>query len=481
MMPKTRAEAKALGSLFYDTGKPCKFGHASPKYTSVGKCLSCGRDAAMANYQHKSESRRTYRDLRGFIERATTVHGGEYTYPNAVYVNAHTPLAVECPLHGEFVVSPTNHVAGKKCPKCANISTGLRQLKTVEDFISEAQLLWGDKFDYSQAVYLGAKERITFTCREHPEEELWQQPSNHLSGQNPCPKCNHSSSQAEQDIANFLALYTTVEVRNRKVIAPKEIDIWLPELQIGIEYHGLYWHTVDKVGNSHRQKYDAAKKSGIRLVQIFEDEWLFKQELVKARLLAFIGKSPTFNARQLSIRQVMMSEIRSFLESTHIQGAGVSSQNYALFNGGEIVAVATFGKSRSGAMMGAREEGVWEVVRYASIGRVRGGFSKLLKAFIRDYEPSKIISYCDLRYGTGSLYAATGFTLSKVTDPDYWWVPKGKVERIPRYAVQKHKLSQASHPLHKFYAKDRTENTICRAAGWEKLMGVGSQKWVMEL
>lgn len=119
----------------------------------------------------------------------------------------------------------------------------------------------------------------------------------------------------------------------------------------------------------------------------------------------------------------------------------------------------------------------WEVIRYASTGRVRGGFSKLFKNFIELYQPERVVSYCDLRYGDGRLYAATGFVLDGVTDPDYWWVPNGKIVRVPRYQTQKHKLSV--HPVLKnFYDPTKTEVEICHAAGWYRIYGVGHQRWV---
>ena len=192
-----------------------------------------------------------------------------------------------------------------------------------------------------------------------------------------------------------------------------------------------------------------------------------------------LGKGVRFDARKCSVKIIESSTAKSFLNSTHIQGVGVASVYYGIYSGDQLVAVASFGHSRSGAMTGAMEEGNWEVVRYASIGRVRGGFSRMLKKFITDVNPTKIISYCDLRYGDGKLYAATGFTLDSITPPDYWWVPNGKVQRIPRYITQKHKLPL--HPvLKEFYAPDKTENQVCADAGWEKIHGVGHQKWLWQ-
>lgn len=285
-------------------------------------------------------------------------------------------------------------------------------------------------------------------------------------------------SGREEEIATFLEQFTTVERRNRALIAPKEIDIWLPEFNIGIEFHGLFWHTTDRVGKLHKEKWQLAQKADIRLVQIFEDEWLNKQNIVKARLLAFIGKAEKRDARKLELCTVQWKDAKEFLISTHIQGAGPVGTAYGLYEDEALVAVATFGRSRSGAMTGAKKEGEYEVLRYASTGTVRGGFTRLFAAFLKDAQPEKVISYCDLRYGTGGLYKVAGFELDSVTEPDYWWVPIGRVERVSRYAVQKHKMANTSHPLNEFYSATKTEAQICEEAGWERIHGVGNQRWV---
>lgn len=496
MIPKTREEARDLRSKYYLTGIPCPQGHISVRFTSVGTCKECGREKAMLKHIHTTNKRRSYCGLEGFIKIAQDKHKNFYTYENAVYVNAHTLLQVECPLHGSFMISPTNHLQGKGkgCKQCAIKRTVALQIKSVETFIAQAMEIWRGKFDYSLVDYKGAKSLVRLICSKHPEEIIFQQPTNHLSNQDPCSRCNHMRSKGEQNLADFLAQYTRIVQGDRNTITPKEIDILLPEFNIGVEYHGLWCHIskvdkgegegegesskFNKPKNYHREKYETAAKAGVRLIQIFEDEWLNKQDIVKARLLAAIGLAPQYDARKLQLSRIDMAEARPFLVATHIQGAGVAHCCYALKQGDQIIAVATFGKARSGAMTGAKSKITWEVIRYASIGRVRGGFSRLMAQFKRDIDPEQIISYCDLRYGTGGLYETTGFTLHSITEPDYWWVPKGEPKRIPRYAVQKHKLANSKHELNKFYAPDKTEAQICGEAGWKRIHGVGSQKWI---
>lgn len=474
----TRAKAQQLGLKHYFTGEMCVRGHIDRRFTSIGKCMACAREDAMSKHTHTTTARRSYNNQISFVNAATLKHESKYTYAKAEYKNAHIKVVITCPEHGDFSMSPTNHIQGKGCNECANIKNGEEQRKNPNVFIADAIKIHGDAFDYTETVYTHAKAQIAIRCNKHPEKLLYQQASNHLSGQNPCSKCGTATSKAEQEIKEFMEQYAVVENPNKILLAPYDIDMWLPEYNMGIEYHGLYYHTTNKRGKLHRTKWEMAQKAGIRLVQIFEDEWINKQEIVKNRLLSFIGHGTKYNARQTILHPIMWGKAKEFLNATHIQGAGPVGSAYGLFIKDELIAVATFGKKRSGAMTGAREEGKYEVLRYASTGNVRGGFSKLYKTFLNEVNPTEVTSYCDLRYGTGKLYESTGFTLHSITEPDYWWVPNGRIERVPRYAVQKHKMAKPDHILHKYYALEKTENQICGEAGWEKIHGVGNQKWV---
>jgi len=109
-----------------------------------------------------------------------------------------------------------------------------------------------------------------------------------------CPTCfpiNFNTSSGEKQITDFIKdTNLIVEENNRTQIQPYELDIWLPEKNIAIEYNGLYWHSdLHKSDDYHRMKWDLCQEKGIRLIQIFEDEWIQKSEIVKSRLLHILG------------------------------------------------------------------------------------------------------------------------------------------------------------------------------------------------
>jgi len=71
---------------------------------------------------------------------------------------------------------------------------------------------------------------------------------------------------------------------NRTILNGKELDFYIPDLNIAIEYNGLYWHkeSVRVSKNYHLEKTQACEEKGIKLIHIFENEWLQKQNIVKS-------------------------------------------------------------------------------------------------------------------------------------------------------------------------------------------------------
>lgn len=116
-----------------------------------------------------------------FIQDAVKVHGDKYDYSKVNYINAHTKIDITCPEHGIFSQKPSNHLVGKGCTFCAP-----NYKKPVTHFISKANSLHGDIYDYSTVTYVNAHTKVSIVCRDHGV--FWQTPANHVKGQG-CPDC----------------------------------------------------------------------------------------------------------------------------------------------------------------------------------------------------------------------------------------------------------------------------------------------------
>lgn len=395
------------------------------------------------------------------IAKFKAVHGDFYGYSKVVYGKRTDKITITCPDHGDFEQQPGNHWNGAGCPECFRQRLSAARTNDTEQFTKAAIEVHGEgNFDYSKVVYVGSKLPVTITCSKG--HEFSQIPNAHLNG-NGCQLCTGGPSKAEAQIQDYLSSLDVVHTASdRATLNGKEIDILTGNL--GIEYNGLYWHSdlAGKANNYHKEKTELAKSKGIKLIHIFEDEWLEKQQIVKARLAAKLGKSAKTYARKLHLRETTWKEARSFYESNHLQGAGQAGKSVGLYENDTLMACFTVGKRNN----------VHELLRYASIGTVVGGFSRLLKAFVQaNPEITSLISYSDLRWGEGNVYGGNGFKRLEDTQLGYFWC-KGN-QRFSRQKFQKHKLAAI---LPKFDPA-KTEVQNMHENGYFRVFDCGHAKW----
>jgi len=196
-----------------------------------------------------------------------------------------------------------------------------------------------------------------------------------------------------------------------------ELDIYIPKLNIAIEFNGVYWHSeVFKNKDYHINKTKICKSSGIELLHIWEDDWKNKRPIIESMILNKIGITPNkIWARNCEIREINDVKIsREFLNENHIQGYSNSKFKIGLYHKNELISIMTFSKKRKNM----------ELVRFCSKlnTNVVGGSSRLFKYFIRKYNYDNVISYSDISFFSGGMYEKLGFTLDGSTPPNYWWV-----------------------------------------------------------
>jgi hypothetical protein len=290
-----------------------------------------------------------------------------------------------------------------------------------------------------------------------------------------CRACNPTkwnSSTFEVDVLDYIySIYDDEVVRSsRDIIPPKELDIYLPNSKLAIECNGNYWHSDlnGKDKNYHLNKTIDCNKNGIRLIHVFEDEWLEKQDIVKQRLKHILGKDETkLWARKCEVKEITSKEASSFLTETHIQGSSKSSVNLGIFYKHKLMGVMTFSKRKI-----FNKNGDWELVRFSTKNVIVGGASKLFNYFIKNYNPEKVITYSDIRWNTGNVYNQMGFKFIKITSPNYFYLGNGH-HRFSRINFQKHKLKDK---LEKF-DPNLTEWENMQLNGYDRIWDCGNLKY----
>ena len=293
-----------------------------------------------------------------------------------------------------------------------------------------------------------------------------------------CSRCLPKAEQysgKEKELFSFIRdNYTGKIVENdRSVLNGGEIDIYLPYLKLAFEYNGVYWHNeIYKPKDYHFNKTNICLNNQIRLIHIYEDDWKYKKEIVKSRILNLLGESKKIYARKCVIKEVKFKEIKKFLNDNHIQGFTQSKVNIGLYYDSKLVSLMTFGGLRSNLGQTAKE-GHWELVRFCNLKKysVVGGASRLLKYFIRNYHPEEIISYADKSWSNGRLYENLGFKNIGQTDPNYFYVVDGIREN--RYNFRKNIL------VEKGYDSNMTEHEIMLSRKIYRIYDSGSFKFKM--
>lgn len=484
-MITTRQEAQEQGLKHYFTGKPCPRGHIDYRFTSVGTCKSCTRENAIRKHVHTTEKRRQYWDQDSFL-RFVQSQNREFDYCRVQYVDAKTPVEIICPEHGAFWQSPTNHVAGKGCPQCRNVATGKRSKKTKEQFVTEANVIWSGRYSYEQAIYKGSHAPLLICCAEHGL--FSQTPTNHLFGKQGCPRCNHMKSSAEDQVARFLSTLTTVVQRDRTIIGPKELDIYMPEHKLAVEYCGMYWHSHgdkdDERKNKlkHAEKHRLCAEQGIRLITLYESEWLERPATIRRLLRNAVGKTRgKLMARKCYVGRPSPQEARAFYERYHPQGGNGHGEHFGLYYSGKLVACMRFNYGANDRGAGAKVR-QWTLSRYATRLSVAGAASRLFKAFVAEYSPAQVKSFSDNRFFGGQMYEQLGFVLEEEVAPDYQvWSSKIGLRPKPHYqrrVLQKRLEEHSSSEVFDADTDQRTEAEITYLMGARRIYDCGKKRWV---
>lgn len=251
-------------------------------------------------------------------------------------------------------------------------------------------------------------------------------------------RINRSSSY-EFELAEHIENFGIDVIKNtRKVIPPKELDIYIKNKELAIEVNGIYWHNTDMKEDKyyHANKTNECLKKGIHLLHFFDYEIDKKKDLVLSIVDSKLGFNKKIYARKCSIDQIGSKEYMDFCNQHHLQGGVNASIRYGLFYNDQLISVMGFGKSRF------NKSYEYELLRFCNKTgySVVGGASKMFNAFVTNHSPKSVISYCQKRLFTGTVYENLGFVKHKDTPPNYFWVnPKGEV--LSRYKTQKHKLN----------------------------------------
>jgi hypothetical protein len=359
-----------------------------------------------------------------FIAKSREVHGDRYDYSKVDYRRSKEKVSIVCPKHGEFMQTPNSHLLGQGCSKCGVEQQAAALSMSRDEFIAKAREVHGDKYDYSKTTYTRSHDKVIIVCKTHGG--FMQRPNTHLNGHG-CPKCGKvGPSKTEDKIAAFIEGLGFEVQRNRRDLLGngKELDIYVPERKVAIEYNGLRFHQWPQQPNKryHQEKTLAARENGIRLIHIFEDQWASRRPIFESIMRFALGK-PVFKhyGRKTEVVELTPKEAAEFLKENHFYRTRGAKHKIGLRHKktGELLAVMTFGFSRFNKNYDI------ELVRYAPKlnTAVVGGPQKLFNYFVETRpEIQTILCYADASVFDGALYEQLGFDNEGITEANPWYL-----------------------------------------------------------
>ena len=395
------------------------------------------------------------------------------------YTGAFELVQIHCEYHGNAGPVRANTLLTKlgqtPCKYCNVAMRSACQMDTIGGFLSKIPEKFKGLDSFDGVRYLGDKEVVQVTCLVDTSHGKYPRRFNDYKNGVRCPKCSQGqSSEAERELLEFCkSLPVNFVVTQPSFRNKYKPDILIPDRDLVIEYHGLYWHREESRGRKDMvNRLEYFQSLDMRLVQILENEWLGKKDIVKRKLLSLVGGDERIYARDTDVKSIGFTEANTFLSSHHLQGVlPGSSYAYALYEGPKLVSVLTVGTPRAKS---DQDSGFLELHRYASSKTVVGGFTKLFEEFVKQVKPRKVLTYSDRRWGEGLVYGRAGFTHLSNTVPGYFW-SKGQ-EKFSRWAFQKHKLKDLPE-FKDVYREELTEEQICTSKNYFKVYDCGNARW----
>ena len=309
-----------------------------------------------------------------------------------------------------------------------------------------------------------------------------------------CQDCvKYYESTMESEVKEFLLSVDPnmqIIMHDRKIIAPYEFDIYLPDYNFAIECNPTYTHN-SSCGAYHREdplprtyhaiKSQMANSAGIELFHIFGYEWVDTPDVIKSMLKARLGFVGTrIYARNTHIEKIPYAEASEFLAVNHRQGFTPTKicLGLRLNSDNTLVSLMTFNPMKAHQGHIKSDSGDWELSRFCNLRDtvVVGGASKLFKYFVSNYEFEKLVSFSDIAHTLGKLYQVLGFTQVSVSAPSYVWVHLKTEAYYKRTACMKSKLKRLfNDPT--LDIDHLTEKQIMESHGYVQVFDSGLIRW----
>lgn len=254
------------------------FVHLQPAYQQG--CPKCGIAKRVKERTGNKEE---------FIAKSNALYNFKYNYNKVKYINRNTPVIITCPIHGDFLQKPSQHLDGHECAKCKHPRINGW---TKEDLLKSFYLVHQGLYSYPDLPdIISRKKKINIKCPKHGI--FRQKIDRHLAGDG-CPICSNSkhanvlAARMNENNISFEREKNFPWLRRFRRGNGMRLDFYLPDYNVGIEYQGAMHFGIHKSNKytmtkedyedlfeRDRVKYKLCKEHGIRILYFcYNKEWV---------------------------------------------------------------------------------------------------------------------------------------------------------------------------------------------------------------
>lgn len=284
-----------------------------------------------------------------------------------------------------------------------------------------------------------------------------------------------STSGVERMVAEYVGSLGVTMVRNtRSIIAPLELDIYLPEHNIAIEVNGVYFHSeiVGKGAEYHYNKWRMCYDKGIQLLSYFDDEINASWPVIKAQIAESVGKT---TAKLIYAQDCMIDEIEY---SCAIKDFVNSNSIYHAPDHVTKVLVARYGERIAATLCLEEAGGCTHIVSYACDIEciVDGMLERFVSYYAKTYNfKGTVCVVSDNCHSNGAIYKQAGFLKHSDIPPDFMYFRSG-----PREAKSRYTLDSIAAQFD-VTVDGMTEWDLLQQQGYSRVWDCGKIKWVKEI
>jgi hypothetical protein len=227
-----------------------------------------------------------------------------------------------------------------------------------------------------------------------------------------CNPVSNGTSDMEQNLFKFISdSYNGEIIQNSKSIIKGELDIYLPEINLAFEFNGLYWHSnIYKDKYYHINKTNECKEKNIQLIHIWEDDWVFKQDIIKSIILNKLNIIDMSNESYVIRENINSDLVVNFINNNYINGFVEYDTTIGLFNNEELVSIITY----------THKIDHYEITSICNKLYMNIDLSLLFDCFVKNCDNINIIGYNDVSLCDGSIFENLGFVLCEVMEPNFY-------------------------------------------------------------